>query len=57
MHKPVTNKILASLKNTMSDRHIVEKNFNELLESYRSEILPEVINEWQELNKLFGSKN
>ena len=28
-------KILASIKNTMSDRHIVEKNFNDLLDTYR----------------------
>ena len=39
-------KILASLNNTKSDRHIVEKNFNQLLQSYRAEILPEV--EWME---------
>ena len=26
--------ILASVKNTMSDRHVVEKNFNHLLEAY-----------------------
>ena len=49
IHKPIANKILASLKNIMSDRHIVEKNFNQLLESYRSAVLPEVVSEWQEL--------
>ena len=26
----------------MSDRHIVEKNFNSLLQSYRLEVLPSV---------------
>ena len=36
------NVILAKIKNTMSDRHIVEKNFN-LLEEYRSTILPAVV--------------
>ena len=35
-------KILASIKNTMSDRHIVEKNFNDLLDTYRANILPDV---------------
>ena len=35
-------KLLANIKNTMSDRHIVQKNFNDLLESYRSEILPDI---------------
>ena len=43
------NKILVSLKNTMSDRHIVEKNFNDLLQSYRLEVLPEVVNGWESL--------
>ena len=36
----LSKQILASIKNTMSDRHIVEKKFNELLESYRAEVLP-----------------
>ena len=34
--------ILSKIKNTMSDRHIVEKNFNSLLQSYRLEVLPSV---------------
>jgi len=29
--------VLAKVENTMSDRHIVEKNFNSLLEDYRKE--------------------
>ena len=33
----------------MSDRHIVEKSFNQLLESYRIEVLPSVVKGWQEL--------
>ena len=45
----VCNCLLASIKNTMSDRHIVEKKFNELLESYREEILPEVVEGWNDL--------
>ena len=43
-------KILASIKNTMSDRHIVEKNFNDLLDTYRADILPDVIEGWHELS-------
>ena len=31
----------------MSDRHIVEKKFNELLEDYRCDILPSVIESWE----------
>jgi len=42
--------ILSKIKNTMSDRHIVEKNFNALLEGYRLEVLPSVIDNWAELN-------
>lgn len=34
----------------MSDRHIVEKKFNSLLEDYRSEILPSVISDWDTLS-------
>ena len=42
---------VASIKNTMSDRHIVEKNFNRLLEDYRAEVLPEVIEGWDSLTE------
>ena len=44
------NSILANIKNTMSDRHIVEKNFNELLEGYRSEVLPSIVEGWSDLS-------
>ena len=42
-------RILANIKNTMSDRHIVEKCFNTLLEEYRSDILPSVVEGWETL--------
>ena len=45
----IGNKVLASIKSTMSDRASVEKSFNELLASYRSEILPLVVHNWSEL--------
>ena len=41
--------ILASVKNTMSDRHVVEMNFNHLLEAYRADILPDVVEGWSDL--------
>ena len=44
------SKLLTSIKNTMSDRHIVQKNFNCLLEEYRAMILPEVITSWHDLS-------
>ena len=34
----IGDKILENIKNTISDRHIVEKKFNDLLEDYRQEI-------------------
>ena len=44
------SKLLTSIKNTMSDRHIVQKNFNCLLEEYRAQILPEVITSWHDFS-------
>ena len=34
----------------MSDRAATEKAFNDLLSHYRSEILPTVIQEWEQLS-------
>jgi hypothetical protein len=39
----VSKRILASIKNTIPNRHIAEKMFNELLESYRAEVLPNIV--------------
>ena len=41
--------ILSKIKNTMSDRHIVEKNFNQLLEDYRGSVLPELVKSWDQM--------
>ena len=41
------NILLSKIRNTMSDRHIVEQKFNELLEDYSSNILPTVIESWE----------
>ena len=46
----MAKKIIVSVKNTMSDRHIVQKKFNLLLEKYRSDVLPEIIEGWTELS-------
>ena len=40
--------VLAKIKNTMSDRHIVEKKFNHLLEDYRRDVLPSVVDSWDQ---------
>ncbi len=42
-------RLLGNIKNTMSDRHIVEKCFNALLEEYRLDILPSVVEGWETL--------
>lgn len=43
------NLILSKIKNTMSDRHVVEKKFNELLEDYRRDVLPTIVADWEEM--------
>ena len=43
--------IIANIKNTMSDRAAAQKSFNSLLSNYRSDILPDVVNNWDELSK------
>ena len=43
--------ILFNIRNTMSDRAATEMKFNNLLESYREEILPEIVNDWDQLQE------
>ncbi|XP_033114519.1 uncharacterized protein LOC117114998 [Anneissia japonica] len=43
--------LVATLKNTMSDRCATQKKFNRLLEDYREEILPDVIEGWGDLSE------
>jgi len=45
----VSSKIVTSLKNTISDRHAAEKLFNELLCDFRAGILPEIVENWNEM--------
>ena len=47
-----SGRILSKIKNTMSDRHSAEKLFNEMLQDYRGEILPEIIENWTMLSEL-----
>ena len=49
--KGAGEKILSRIKNTMSDRHIVKKKFNRLLEDYRAEILPSAVSNWNLLSE------
>lgn len=48
-HECVSEKIVTSIKNTMSDRHSAEKLCNELLSDYRTELLPKVVENWDEM--------
>ena len=48
----VSSKMVSKFKNTMSDRHAAEKLFNELLAGYRVDVLPEVVNGWNEASEM-----
>lgn len=48
--KKGSDAVVAKIKNTMSDCHIVQKNFNTLLEDYRADILPSTIQDWDKLS-------
>lgn len=48
----LSDKILLKIKNTMSDRHAAEKKFNAILEEYRADILPTVVENWDELSEV-----
>ena len=41
-------KLLANIKNTMSDRAATEKKFHDILENYRTDILPKVTEGWED---------
>ena len=44
-------RIVANIKNTMSDSAATEKKFHNLLQTYREEILPDVYSNWDELTE------
>ena len=44
--------IISKIKNTMSDRHSAEKLFNQLLEEYRKDILPDITENWPQMSEL-----
>ena len=43
--------ILCNIKNTTSDRAATEKRFHKLLQQYRQEILPQVLDTWSDLTQ------
>ena len=49
--KNVSNKIISSIKNIMSDRHIVQKKFNSVFQDYRASVLPNVVENWDAMNE------
>ena len=44
--------IVSKIKNTMSDRHVAEKLFSELLEDYRKDISPLVTDNWAQMSEI-----
>ena len=48
--KNVSNKIISSMKNVMSDRHIVQKQFDNVFQHYCASLLPNVVENWEEMN-------
>ena len=44
---PVSYDIIFKIRNTMSHRAATEEAFNKLLESYRGEILTDVVDTWR----------
>jgi len=46
----VSEKVLLKIKNTMSDRHSAEKLFSQLLQEYRSTILPDIVFGWDKMS-------
>ena len=49
-------KIVYSIKNLMSDNCIVQKKFNEFYLKFRTDILPNVVDGWSELNEAQQAK-
>ena len=43
--------IISNIKNTMSDRAAAQKSFNTLLATYRADILPNVVKNWNSLSE------
>ncbi|XP_033731138.1 uncharacterized protein LOC117320739 [Pecten maximus] len=43
--------MLFHIRNTMSDRAATEMKFNQLLETYRCEVLPEMVQDWNDLDE------
>ncbi len=51
VYRQLTLYCIANVKNTMSDRHVVQKNFIELLEDYRKEVFPSVVGGWSQISE------
>ena len=49
--KNVSNKIISSIKNIMSDRRIVQKKFNSVFQDYCASVLPNVVENWDAMSE------
>ena len=49
--KNLFNRIISSIKNTMSDKHIAQKTFNSVFQNYRASVLPNVVKNCDAMNE------
>ena len=49
--KNLFNRIISSIKNTMSDKHIAQKKFNSVFQNYRASVLPNVVKNCDAMNE------
>lgn len=47
----LADKVIVNIKNTMSDRASTEKLFNRILEDYRSQLLPQIVQNYNNLSE------
>ncbi|XP_070550462.1 uncharacterized protein [Ptychodera flava] len=46
-----SKQFISKIKNTMGDQAATQKSFNEQLEKFRAEVVPEVVKNWDQLNE------
>ena len=49
--KNLFNRIISSIKNTMSDKHIAQKKFSSVFQNYRASVPPNVVKNCDAMNE------
>ena len=49
--KNLSNKTISTIKNIMSDRHIVQKKINSVFQDYRTSVLLNIVENWDAANE------